>query len=151
MGKIIIYQKNLLFMKCYFNILLFLIPFTVVSQTLHLYSGKDNNLYLGCLNCSEFDQNSVWNNYGTYGNKFSQKSIWNEYGTYGSLFSSESPWSEFSTNPPVIVDKEGNFYGYLTVNKFYKKRAEFELALYLYQYHKLIREDLSSWYKKIFE
>jgi hypothetical protein len=122
-----------------------------VSQSLHLYGGKDHDIYLGCLNCDQFDKNSIWNEFGTYGNSFSTTSIWNEFGVYGNEYGQYCPWNEFSTNPPVIVDKDGNFYGYLTVNEFKKDRADFDLVLIIYKYFDLIRDDVSKWYDKIFE
>jgi len=37
------------------------------------------------------------------------------------------------------------------VNQFKNKRADFDLALSIYQYHDLIKDDVSGWYDKIFE
>lgn len=121
------------------------------SQTLHLYAGDNHDEYLGCLNCNKFDVNSIWNQFSTYGNRFSTNSIWNKFGTYGNKFSNESPWNRFGTKPPVVVDKDGNFYGYLTINKYTNKRADFKLALTLYEYHEVIRDDVSKYYEIIFE
>lgn len=128
-----------------------LISFNSISQTLHLYGGSNHDVYLGCLNCSSYDNNSIWNEYGKYGSSYNTISIWNEYGTYGSEYNSLSPWNEYSSNPPVIVDKDGAFYGYFTLNKYKSKRADFGLALTLYEYHELIRKDVGGWYDKIFE
>lgn len=50
-----------------------------------------------------------------------------------------------------MVDEGGNFYGYFTVNEYKSKRAEFDLALIIYKYYDLIRDDVSIWYDKIFE
>jgi hypothetical protein len=105
------------------------------SQTLHLYGGKNHDVYLGCLNCDAYNSNSIWNEYGTYGSK---------YNTY-------SPWNAYSSEPPVVVDKDGNFYGYFTVNKYNSKQADFELALTIYSNYDLIMDDVSKWYEKIFE
>ena len=124
---------------------------TSYSQTLHLYGGQNHDEYLGCLNCNSYDKNSIWNEYGTYGNSYNSKSIWNEYGTYGNEYNSNSPWNAYGSNPPVVVDKEGNFYGYFTVNEYKAKRADFGLALTIYKYYDLIRDDVSKWYDKIFE
>lgn len=120
------------------------------SQELHLYGGDNNNKYLGCLTCNEYNSDSIWNEFGTYGSPFNLMSIWNEFGIYGSPFSIYSPWNDFSINPPVIVDKLGNFYGYLSTNEFKDKRATFDLALFLYKYHDLIKKDISKWYNEIF-
>jgi hypothetical protein len=121
------------------------------SQTLHLYGGMNNKEYLGCLNCNKFSTNSVWNQYGTYGSKFSTTSIWNSYGTYGSAYSIYSPWNKSGMKPPIVVDNGGNFYGYFTINSFSANRADFSLAMTIYEYHELIMNDVSKWYDKIFE
>lgn len=133
------------------NLLSFLISISVFGQTLHIYGGANHDVYLGCLNGSKYDQNSIWNAFGTYGSKFNSNSIWNAYGTYGSKYNTYSPWNSYSNDPPVIVDKDGGFYGYLTTNKNKSKRAEFELVKILYEYNELIRDDVSKWYDKIFE
>lgn len=127
------------------------LSFNCTSQTLHIYGGQNHDEYLGCLNCNSYDTNSIWNEYGTYGNSYNIKSIWNEYGIYGSEYSSFSPWNEYGAIPPVIVDKNGEFYGYLTVNETQIKSAQFGLALTLYKYHDLIKNDVSNWYDKIFK
>lgn len=118
-------------------ILLILLAFcqAVHSQQLYIYGGSNHDDFLGSLNSSIYDSNSIWNEYGTYGNKYS----------------SYSPWNEYAAEPPVIVDGDGNFYGYFTVNKYKPQRADFNLALIMYKYHDLIREDISKWYKKIFQ
>lgn len=125
--------------------------FQMYSQTLHLYGGDDHDVYLGCLNCNQYDSNSIWNEYGTYGNKYGANSIWNEYGTYGNPYSPVSPWNSYSSESPVVVDKNGGFYGYLTSNKYASSRADFELAEFLCEFHELIREDVGLWYEKLFE
>ncbi len=114
----------------------------IFTQTLHLYGGQDHDVYLGCLNCNSFDINSIWNEFGTYGSKYNSKSIWNEFGTYGNEYNIYSPWNEYSLTPPVVVDKDGNFYGYFTVKKYKTKRADFELALTLYEYHEFIEKNV---------
>ena len=86
------------------------------GQELLLFS--DDNKFLGCLNCSEYNSESICNEYGTYGSEYNSESIWNEYGTYGSEYSSESPWNEYSSNGPKIVDKDGNYYGRFSINTY---------------------------------
>jgi hypothetical protein len=124
---------------------------TTSGQTLHIYGGSNHDVYLGCLNCSKYDTNSIWNAYGTHGSKYNSNSIWNAYGTYGSKYNSSSPWNAYSNDPPVIVDADGGFYGYFTANRHKSKRADFSLAETLYEYHELIRDDVSEWYDKIFD
>jgi len=106
---------------------------------------------LGCVNCDDYNSNSIWNEYSKYGNNYNAISIWNDYGTYGNDYSQYSPWNEYASYPPVIVDKDGNFYGYFTTNEYKAKRWESSLALTLYKYYEQIMEDVSAWYKKIFE
>jgi hypothetical protein len=136
----------------FFLFILMAIPLwtNILAQELLLFGGENHKQFLGCLNCGSYDSNSIWNEYGTYGSSYSQNSIWNEYGTYGSEYSSYSPWNEYANNPPVVVDHEGNFYGYLTINAYHDKRAEFRIAKILYQYYDLIREEPEKWYEKIF-
>jgi len=129
----------------------FCLSTTFYAQELHIYGGEDHNIYLGCLNCDDYDSNSIWNEYGDYGNDYSSESIWNEYSDYGNEYSDYCPWNEYALYPPVVVDKKGNFYGYLTINKYNSKQADFKLALTMYKYYDLIREDVSRWYKKLFE
>jgi hypothetical protein len=100
----------------------------IFSQTLYIYGGEDHDVFLGKLNASKYDSKSIWNEYGTYGSEYNTNSIWNEYGTYGSEYSSYSPFNSYASYPPVIVDEEGNFYGYFTVNKYKSKRANFDLV-----------------------
>ena len=106
----------------------------IFSQTLYIYGGEDHDVFLGKLNASKYDS----------------KSIWNEYGTYGSAYSSYSPFNSYASYPPVIVDEEGNFYGYFTVNKYKSKRANFDLVNIICEYYESIREDVDEWYDKIF-
>lgn len=138
-------------MRIIFTVLFFLLSLTPYAQTsLQLFGGEDHKIYLGCLNCDDVESNSIWNDVGTYGSDVSSLSIWNDVGEYGSDVSNVSPWNDVASYPPVIVDKEGNFYGYLTVNEAHEKRAEFSLALTLYRYHDLIKNKVSEWYSKIF-
>jgi hypothetical protein len=48
----------------------------------------------------------------------------------------------------VIVDKDGNFYGYLTANNIKNDSADFKLALAVCKYYKEIQKDVAGWYKK---
>lgn len=122
----------------------------IFSQTLYIYGGEDHDVFLGKLDASKYDSKSIWNEYGTYGSEYNTNSIWNEYGTYGSEYSSYSPFNSYASYPPVIVDEEGNFYGYFTVNKYKSKRANFDLVNIICEYYESIREDVDEWYDKIF-
>ena len=83
-----------------------------------IFGGVNHTVYLGCLNCSEYDPDSVKNTYGTHGSPYSQDSIFNHYGQYGSPYSAESACNEYASDPPVIVDQNGKYYGRLTLNQY---------------------------------
>lgn len=136
--------------KCLLTCLLLTLNY-IIAQTLYIYGGEDHDVYLGKLNASKYDSESIWNEYGTYGSEYNTNSIWNEYGTYGSEYSSYSPFNSYASYPPVIVDAEGNFYGYFTANKYKSKRANFELVKIICEYYELIREDVGKWYDKLFQ
>lgn len=129
----------------------FLIFSSSNSQTLLLYGGKNHDVFLGCLNCASYDSNSIWCSYGEYGSTYGSKSIWTTYGEYGSTYSEYSPWTTYADKPPVIVDKDGNFYGYLTVNRSNGQVAKTKLTNTMYEYHEFIQKDVSGWYKKLFK
>ena len=68
---------------------------------------------------------------GPYGSEFSSKGIFNEFAGFGNEFNSSSPWNEFSTSKsvPVLVDRNGNFYGYFTINDFRSDAVDFSSKL----------------------
>ncbi len=88
-----------------------------------LFGGDDNQTFLGCLNCDGLVPTSICNEFGTFGSQFAKDSIWNEFGKYGSEFSQYSPWNSFTRSAPVIVDKQGKFYGHFSANQFHPRRA----------------------------
>jgi hypothetical protein len=90
---------------------------------LMLFGGDGHRTYLGCLNCSQYASDSVVNKYSTYGSQFSANSIFNRFGTFGSRYSNSSPCNPYATDPPVIVDPGGNFYGRLSTNASSPERA----------------------------
>jgi hypothetical protein len=92
------------------------------TAALLLYGGENRATYLGCLNCSKYDADSLLNQYGEYGNKYSSKSIFNRYSDFGNRYSQYSPCNAYTQSAPAIVDREGNFYGHLTVNKAHANR-----------------------------
>jgi hypothetical protein len=83
-----------------------------------LFGGHNHTVFLGCLNCSEFDSGSIFNEFGNHGSRFSSESIFNSYSDYGSRYSNDSACNKFATNPPIIVDRAGYAYGRLTINRF---------------------------------
>ena len=117
---------------------------------LMIYGGSDHDVYLGKINASRYDSESIWNPYGTYGSKYNSKSIWNEYGRYGGKYSAYSPFNPYASHPPVLVDSRGNFYGYFTANKYKIKRSDYSLIDIICENYEIIKEDVGGWYDKIF-
>ncbi len=124
------YLKNMAWKYLLTLIFLCIVTLEVNAATkFMIYGGQDHDKYLGCLCCSEYSIDSVHNEYSTYGSSYSSESIFNEYGTYGSEYSSESPCNELALSPPIIVDQNGKFYGYLTLNELNSKRTTSEKIL----------------------
>lgn len=92
-------------------------PASNASGKIMLFGGPGHAAYLGCLNCGEFAEDSVFNRTGQNGSSLGAESIWNHYGEYGSPYSAYSACNQFATDPPVIVDEHGTAYGRLTVNR----------------------------------
>lgn len=86
------------------------------QDALLLYGGSEHKTFLGCLNCSKPDPKSVHNPYGAYGNAYSGTSIFNHFSEYGSSYSSTSACGNYASDPPVIVNQQGQSYGRLTLN-----------------------------------
>ena len=101
------------------------------NMALLLFGGSDHKTFLGCLNCNQYDSGSICNKYGQHGSKYASESIWNKYGNFGSKYSNESPWNRYASAPPAIVDKGGNFFGYLTANQYNPKRTKIKLYVTL--------------------
>ena len=97
------------------------------AKELIIFGGAEHDDFLGCLTCSEFDSDSICNGFGSYGNEFSSSGMWNEFAGYGNEFSSDSPWNEFASgnSVPVLVDRDGGFYGYFTINEYRSDAVEF--------------------------
>jgi hypothetical protein len=115
------------------------------AQDLLLFGGSNHDQYLGCLKCSDSRSDSVCNGFGKYGNEYGSN-MWNEFSSpYGNEFSNSSPWNEFSTSKsvPVLVDKNGKFYGYFTINDTRSDAVRFSSDLArLFKRHKGNLENL---------
>lgn len=120
------------------------------SQTLLIFGGDKHDVYLGCLNSNKYASDSIWNRYGDHGSKYNAQCIWNKYGDYGGKYSDKSPFNKYATNPPVLVDPDGNFHGYFTANPSFSKRTTHKLALLVVTNWELIMEDLGEAYEAIF-
>jgi hypothetical protein len=82
-----------------------------------LFGGQDHRAFLGCLNCSEMTQSSIFNTF-SYGSSYGQ-TIFNHYSNYGSAYSTWSACNPYATDPPVMVDSAGHYYGRLTLNQYH--------------------------------
>jgi len=92
------------------------------SGQLMLFGGSGHRTFLGCLSCSQYSAESVFNTYGRFGSRYQTNSIWNSYSIYGSKYSEYSACNPYATDPPVVVDEYGNYYGRLTVNAYSSER-----------------------------
>jgi len=86
---------------------------------LMIFGGEGHRTYLGCLSCSEYATDSVFNSYGSHGSRYAIESIWNHYSDFGSRYSSYGACNPYANDPPVIVDSGGAFYGRLTLNTYH--------------------------------
>ena len=93
------------------------VPGFPTRPELLLFGGDGHRVFLGCLNCSKYDNASVFNEFGRHGSRHGSESIFNRFGDYGSKYSSHSACNPYATDPPVVVDRSGNYYGRLTVKR----------------------------------
>lgn len=125
--------------------------FSAHAKDLYLFADQSReHVFLGCFTCSPYSMDSIWNNYGKYGSKYSTQSIWNAYGNFGSEYSNYSPWNRYANRAPVLVDKQGNFYGYFTCNPHAPKRVKKDLMDFICNNLESIREDRKEFYDKHF-
>jgi|SRR6267142_629066 len=96
---------------------------TEYSAKLIIFGGVDHKMYLGCLSCNEYASDSVFNSFGDHGSTFSAQSIWNQFSEFGSPYSNYSACNPYASDPPVIVDQNGAYYGRLTLNEFHPQRG----------------------------
>jgi len=125
--------------------------FEVKSQDLLIFGGQNHDVFLGCLNCTKYDTNSIWNKYGDFGSKYNEKCIWNKYGSYSGKYNDTSPFNKYANYPPVLVDAEGNFYGYFTSNTYHDKATQVKLALLIVENWETIADDVGEAYELIFK
>ena len=112
------------------------LPFQAqANNALLLFGGTDHTAFLGCLNCANTSTVSVCNEFGKYGSEYQSDSIWNQYGKFGSEYSGESPWNKYTNNAPIIVDKNGNSYGYFSVNEYHKNRTRIGWLIAILNYY----------------
>ena len=99
------------------------------SSDLLIFGGRNHDVFLGCLTCSEFAASSVFNDFGQHGSPYGASSIRNEFSQYGSPYSHLSACNPYASNPPVIVDRNGRYYGELTMNQYSATRTRLTAAL----------------------
>jgi len=104
-------------------------------KALLLFGGEDHKTFLGCLNCVDTSAISVCNEYGQFGSEYQADSIWNEYGNFGSEYQSQSPWNAYSNDAPIIVDKDGNSYGYFSANDAHHDRTRIPWLVAILDYY----------------
>jgi hypothetical protein len=81
-----------------------------------IFGGRDHRTYLGCLSCPRTAPDSIFNSYGEYGHcrLFSDnlfcRTPFSDFGSRGPL-QDLSACSSNASNPPVIVDEDGGYYG----------------------------------------
>ena len=125
---------------------------TAFANDLLLFGGSNRDEFLGCLVCNEYSAESACNEYGKYGNEYGSN-MWNEYSSpYGNEYSSSSPWNEYSSSNsvPVLVDRQGNFYGFFTINEYRSNAVDFAGQLKkIYKMHdgdvEKVRKTLCDW------
>lgn len=117
---------------------------TTHAQQIHIYDTFGKRTYLGCLTCSKYDANSVWNEYGSFGSKYQSSSIWNSYGIYRSQYSAQSPWNRYSSSPPVLLDVNGSFIGYFTKNAYLQGRTRNDFALWVLDNYEYIMDNFTD-------
>jgi len=103
------------------------------ATKLMVFGGEGHKAFLGCLSCSNSDPDSVSNSYGTHGSRYAPDSIFNSWGLYGSRDSKYSPCNPNATDPPVISNPEGEFYGRLSVNRHYPQPGNPDIVRWLRQ------------------
>ena len=73
--------------------------------------------------------------------------MYNKNHTYGNKYNSYSPFNEYGSNPPVLRDKNGKFYGYFTANKYKSKRAKYDFIDVICENYEEIREEVATIYE----
>jgi hypothetical protein len=90
----------------------------------------EDGTFLGTFE-NEYSSNSIYNKYGTYGSPYASKSILNQYGEYGSDYSGKSPFNAYASDAPGLYDRNGNFYGTLSVNRYAQGVTDYSYRLAL--------------------
>lgn len=86
----------------------------------------DEYIFIGAIS-NEYGSESIANDYG-WGNEYRSDSINNEYGTFGGEYGSYSAYNEYTSTPPIIVNSDLEFVGYLTANEFLEPSIHPDIA-----------------------
>lgn len=89
---------------------------STAQDKIMIFGGPGHDTYLGCLSCSDYSTESVFNEFSQFGSSYSTNSIYNSFSRFGSQFSKFSACSRTASDPPVIVNQDGDYYGRLTIN-----------------------------------
>jgi hypothetical protein len=104
-------------------------------KALLVFGGEDHKTFLGCLNCVNTSVVSICNKYGKFGSPYQTDSIWNPYGHFGSKYYTESPWNHYTNKAPIIVDSDGNSYGYFSDNPYHRDRTRINWIVAAFDYY----------------
>jgi hypothetical protein len=95
-------------------------PSVADRPKLMLFGGSDHRKYLGCLTCEVTAYDSIFNAAGPYGtcepfsNNLYCRGPFDDFGGSGP-FQNLSACSDSASDPPVIVDKAGSYYGRFSI------------------------------------
>ena len=92
-------------------------PLLAAGKPLYIFGGDGHKTFLGCLNCGSNEAKSVWNEMGHFGFK-NDFGIWNPFGPFANPYSPHSICNEYATDPPIVVDDDGQAYGRVTLNEY---------------------------------
>jgi hypothetical protein len=70
--------------------------------------------YIGNLSSNPYAPNST----SATGSQYNSDSVTNQYGRYGSPYSNESANNPYATDPPKLYDSNGNYRGKLSSNQY---------------------------------
>jgi hypothetical protein len=122
-----------------------------IKAQLKIYGGKNHDQFLGCMTCDGEKPYSIWSPLSDFGSTHNPKSIWNERGKYGSVTSDYSPYNVKAKYPPSIVDGNGKFKGYLTINKNYPNRLNGALVDLIVEKREVVLKDGVETYAHLFK
>jgi hypothetical protein len=95
------------------------------SRKIMIFGGRGHGTYLGCLSCPSSAPDSIFNAYGGYGRCASHadrnlfcRGAFAEFGSSGP-FDDASACSSGASDPPVIVDEQGAYYGRFSVGEVF--------------------------------